>query len=430
MTETLGGYEQLERAILSGESLTLAVRRAILVLGMHRSGTSAFGGVINALGAAAPKTLMSANEWNPRGDFESAALFTAHDKLLESAGSDWHDWRQIDPQWFHSREADENRQKIKAILIEEFDNEPLILIKDPRICRFVPFFLSILEEMKIAPVAILPVRNPLEVAYSLMRREVFALPKSILLWLRHTLEDQFNSRHLPRCFLSYEELLIDWRSHADRATEKTGVHWPINSARSDVAVSDFLASDLRHQKVSLEELNVQAEVAPLARETYSILSEIVAGGECQPLLDRLDAVRNKFDEGCLNFAGASADHKTSAVNALGSITTSRNNPITEHDASALIYDKLTLEHAALACTHKSLITEHDALTAVNNSLSLEHEILACAHNNLIDEHEALAGVYSSLNLEHEALASAHNKVITEHRALMSVYNKVNSEHEA
>jgi hypothetical protein len=127
MTETLGGYEQLERAILSGNSLTLAVRRAILVLGMHRSGTSAFGGVINALGAAAPKTLMSANEWNPRGYFESAALFTAHDKLLASAGSDWHDWRQIDPQWFHSREADEHRQKIKAILIEEFDNEPLIL---------------------------------------------------------------------------------------------------------------------------------------------------------------------------------------------------------------------------------------------------------------------------------------------------------------
>ena len=57
-------------------------RQAILVLGMHRSGTSALGGAINALGVAAPKTILPPNHANPRGFWECAPLVTAHDELL------------------------------------------------------------------------------------------------------------------------------------------------------------------------------------------------------------------------------------------------------------------------------------------------------------------------------------------------------------
>src|SRR5664279_287121 len=159
-------------------------REAILVLGMHRSGTSALGGVLNALGAGAPKTLMAPHRENPRGFFESTILADAHDALLASAGSSWHDWRQFNPQWIGSGIAERHRQDIKRVLIDEFGDAPLIFVKDPRICRFVPFTLSVLSELNISPVAILPLRNPLEVAHSLKRSRGFAPSKSLLLWLR------------------------------------------------------------------------------------------------------------------------------------------------------------------------------------------------------------------------------------------------------
>ena len=120
---------------------------AVVVVGMHRSGTSALAGVIHALGAAGPKTPLAAHDENPRGFFESEPLMRAHDALLASAGTRWHDWRQLDPQWLPSPEAERHRRKIETLLIEEFGDKPFIVVKDPRICRFLTFTLSALDKI-------------------------------------------------------------------------------------------------------------------------------------------------------------------------------------------------------------------------------------------------------------------------------------------
>lgn len=279
-------------------------RQAILVLGMHRSGTSSLAGTIHALGAATPKILMAPQSSNPRGHFESALLEAAHNELLAAAGSHWHDWRQFTPLLIRSEVAEEHRQKIKAIIIKEFGDEPLIVFKDPRVCRFVPFTASILTELNFSVVAILTVRNPLEVAYSLKRRDGFALSKSILLWLRHVLDAEFHSRHMQRCILSYEDFLSDWRYHLDRAAEKVGIRWPDRSDRSGVKIDQFLTLDLRHERVPFDELNEHPEVTSLVRECYRILTDLAASGEMQELMDQLDKIRTRFDEDCQLF-GAS-----------------------------------------------------------------------------------------------------------------------------
>ena len=75
----------------------------IVVLGMHRSGTSAVAGTLTKLGGAAPKHLLTADSGNPRGYFESVAFMEFHDELLASAGSCWHDWRLFNPGWYTKR---------------------------------------------------------------------------------------------------------------------------------------------------------------------------------------------------------------------------------------------------------------------------------------------------------------------------------------
>lgn len=321
----------------NSSSASAPQRQAILVLGMHRSGTSAIAGAITALGAAGPKITAGPDDWNAQGYFESPRLFTALDAMLASAGSRWDDWRQLDPQWLGSEPAVPHRQTIKTLLIEEFGNADLIMVKDPRICRCVPFMASILAALNFSPVAVLPVRNPIEVACSLQRRDKFALSKSMLLWLRHVLDAEFHSRHMPRCLLSYEGFLADWRSHADRAAATMGVRWPDRSDRSDDKIDRFLAVELRHERASLDDIKNHPKVPPLVCETYDILTAIIANGESREWLDRLDMVRSKFDEGCRIFGPLVTD-----------LTTANETLRAECDALAAARDSLRAERAERA----------------------------------------------------------------------------------
>ena len=50
------------------------MRNVVLVLGMHRSGTSAAAGFLVKLGGAQPKTLLPADDGNERGYFEFASF--------------------------------------------------------------------------------------------------------------------------------------------------------------------------------------------------------------------------------------------------------------------------------------------------------------------------------------------------------------------
>jgi glycosyltransferase involved in cell wall biosynthesis len=283
-------------------SASSPIRQAIVVLGMHRSGTSALAGVLCGLGGAAPKkTLMGPHPCNPKGLFEALGLAQAHDEFLAAAGSCWHDWRKFDLQWARSKAAAQHSAKIRTVLAEEFGDEPIIVLKDPRICRFVPYTLSLLAELNVSPVAVLPVRNPLEVALSLQRRDNFAAPKSMMLWLRHVLDAEYFSRSLPRYFLSYEGLLQNWRHHVDRIAEQTGIAWPDRSERSGVEIDQFLTMELYHERATWDETRDHREVLELARRTYRILMDICKRSESRELRDRLDAVRTEFDENCRTF---------------------------------------------------------------------------------------------------------------------------------
>jgi len=289
-------------------SASTPIRQAIVVLGMHRSGTSALTGVLCGLGAAAPKkTLMGPDPCNLKGIFEALSLAQAHDRFLAAAGSCWQDWRKFDLQWAHSQAAAEHSAKIRAVLIDEFGDEPMIVLKDPRICRFLPYTLSLLADLNVIAVAVLPVRNPLEVALSLQRRNDFAVPMSIMLWLRHVLDAEYLSRSLPRYFLSYDGLLQNWRYHIDRIAEQTGVAWPNRSDRSDVEIDQFLTTELYHERATWDETMDHREVLELARHTYRILMDICTRGESSELRAQLDAARTQFDDSCRTFEAPMAE---------------------------------------------------------------------------------------------------------------------------
>jgi hypothetical protein len=404
MHDDTRGQPGSQRPSAECKSASPSQRQAILVLGMHRSGTSAVSGVLSALGVAGPKTLASPNEWNPRGYFESPRIFAAHDELLVSIGSSWDDWRQLDPQWLQANAAT-HRQTIKALLSDEFGGAPLIFVKDPRICRFVPFVSSILAELVYRPVAVLPVRNPVEVAHSLYRRERFALSKSVLLWLRHVLDAEFYSRHIPRCFLSYENLLADWRHEMDRVVEKTAIKWPERSNGKGFKIDEFLTAELRHERSS-GEIGDHPDVVPLARDTYETLMDIVANGESKELLDRLDLLRMKFNEACRTFEPAVADMEAA-----------RRNLAAERDELVAGRDNLSSECASLRSERDSVAAARDSLANNKNGLVQEHDELKAERDALADHNERLVAARRAM------LASTSWRVTAPLRSLKELLSR-------
>ena len=102
----------------------------VVVLGMHRSGTSSAAGALVRLGAAAPQHLMAPNADNARGFWESPVIVRLNDAVLAAGGSDWKDWRRFNFAKIRKVEADALRARAKEALAEEFGDVGFAVMKD------------------------------------------------------------------------------------------------------------------------------------------------------------------------------------------------------------------------------------------------------------------------------------------------------------
>ncbi len=271
------------------------MRNVILVLGMHRSGTSAAAGFLVKLGGAQPKTLMPADDGNERGYFESLALATFHDELLASAGSAWTDWRQFNPAWYQSPTAAAFRKRAKQLFKEEFDGEPLAVLKDPRVCRFAPFWLEVLAGTKTRAHVVIPVRAPLEVAFSLRKRNGFSLATGAVLWLRHVIDAEIATRALPRSIFTWDQLLRDWRSVAEKASTELGLLWPCLSDATAHEIENFIGYDLVHHRISAPELVAHPDIHEWTMSAYRAMLKLARAPQSNSALKTLDKIRDAFN---------------------------------------------------------------------------------------------------------------------------------------
>ena len=269
---------------------------AVVILGMHRSGTSALARVLSLLGGDLPKTLMQANATNEAGHWESAAIAKLNDRILESAGSSWHDWTEFNPGWFESPRAEQFRSDAIQVVQDEFGPSRLFIFKDPRLCRLLPFWLDVFHRCGVRPVALLPIRNPLEVAASLERRNRFEPGLGHLLWLRHVLDAEWASREMPRLFTTYDQLMESWGRIAENTQTTYGIRWPRVSDRTSVEIDDFLVGRLRHHQKPPESVLENRSVAGWIRETYAIMQRWASSVENVTDRNALDRIRQQLND--------------------------------------------------------------------------------------------------------------------------------------
>lgn len=180
----------------------------LIVLGMHRSGTSAMAGMLSAQGWRAPAGSPPPDPFNPRGYFEPLNIITTHGVLLEEAGSRWDDPRLL-PLGPTSNRLDLIAAALQADFPPCADYDIPIVVKDPRQCRLQALWNALIDQRGLVAAVVLVSRHPLAVARSLQRRDGLPIARSLLLWVQHQLAAERASRSFPRIRIDYKKLLAD-----------------------------------------------------------------------------------------------------------------------------------------------------------------------------------------------------------------------------
>jgi glycosyltransferase involved in cell wall biosynthesis len=242
-------------------------RQIALVIGMHRSGTSALASLVSRLGFSLGKNLLPANEYNVKGYFENEKVVNFHSDTLEYLGSSWHDVRILPAKLFRGNWIDDAALKLSGILEDEFGDAPAIVVKDPRVCRLLPIWHRFAHQTGADLRFLLIGRHPLEVCRSLSHRDGFSRRKSLLLWLQYNLVAERQTRTGRRLILRYEDLMLNPESKANELGNFLETEFPFSIAEAAGVIDSSVA---RHS-VAREVICELPDVRRWTKEVWQIL---------------------------------------------------------------------------------------------------------------------------------------------------------------
>ena len=182
---------------------------------MHRSGTSAVARLLNLMGAyfGAEGTSTGASEENKKGFWERRDVRALNDSILHNAHCDWDRVAEFDIGVIPSDLLNTYRRRAGDIVLNMDAHRPWF-IKEPRLCMLFDVWRPVLE----MPYCVHVLRNPIEVAQSLKRRNGIPVNAGLALWEIYNTRAIESSFELPHHFVSYNELM----RAPDRVAESIG----------------------------------------------------------------------------------------------------------------------------------------------------------------------------------------------------------------
>lgn len=251
-------------------------QRAICILGMHRSGTSAITRALNLLGAylGEEEDLSATNPNNPKGFWERKDIIDLHDRILSFLGGDWHTLAPLPKEWNKSEDIKPFRAELIDLVRKNFSGHALWAWKDPRTCIFLPLWIDVLNELGVKLSCVFVVRNPLDVAKSLSKRNNFSYDKSFGLWFYYNIEALQASQAVPRHFMSYDSFLTSWEMELRKCSERMKIGWPTDDSKLKKEMSDFIHPDLRHSTSRQNDLR-KVGAPQFVLNLYQLLEKVI-----------------------------------------------------------------------------------------------------------------------------------------------------------
>lgn len=191
--------------------------KTIVLIGMHRSGTSVVSGVLYKLGVDMGKNMFGKTKSNPLGHFEDINFLNLNDRILNASGGSWEN-----PPKKHAIMSQKEKFKEDIVNLLNKKKERCWGWKDPRTALTIELYLPFLSNEYF----IVCHRNNLEIAKSLQKRNGMSIQKAIDLCTiyKENIDNFFNAYpNMPRFDVKYEEILENPENFVDKLVNFLGL---------------------------------------------------------------------------------------------------------------------------------------------------------------------------------------------------------------
>jgi hypothetical protein len=220
-------------------------KKLIVVLGMHRCGTSAVTRALTVMGVSLGDKLMPALEGNnAKGFWEDIDVNLLNEEMLKSIGSDWNHVAPLSASDLVLLRSSGYLLRAVELLRLKMDSVAVFGLKNPRLAKLFPFWKEIFAHCALDVRYVLAIRHPLSVARSLARRDGLESEQSHLLWLGHMIGSLSGTDGNPPVVVDYDRLIQFPDKEITRLANALDL--PVDAAELYQYGTEFITPDLRH----------------------------------------------------------------------------------------------------------------------------------------------------------------------------------------
>lgn len=260
---------------MAGDNKLPSEKKLVVVLGMHRSGTSAVMKALSCVGYALGDKLMPARADNPKGFFEDSDIVELNNQMLAHIGQHWFSLSQVSGENVSALESAGFVDKALELLQQKLQQHAQLAIKDPRITKLILLWQRVFARLDCPVSFVFSLRNPLSVAQSLYQRNQMPLKKGCWLWLSHNMAAAEVLREQSISIIDYDFLMDDpVGCVSGLATE---LNAPLDSEMLAAFAADFIDPELRHASYDERSLADHAKCPMPVAEAYTLFKNARTG---------------------------------------------------------------------------------------------------------------------------------------------------------
>src|SRR5579883_1495566 len=393
-------------------------RQLVVVVGMHRSGTSVITRSLQSMGVKLGDRLMpGAAGINDKGFYEDLDIVVLNEEILSACGKSWYSVEPIQPidvdylcdRGYLLRAIELIRSKLAANEIFGF--------KDPRTAKLMPFWIRVFTTGEFDVRFVLALRNPLSVAKSLEKRDGIHAEHAYLLWLDHVLTSLFCLQKQPVIAVDYDQLLLAPKEELQRVSAWLGK----SLDQDDLAkyCQDFLDERLCHSRFLPNYVYADTAALALAKDIYGFLIDVQAGKariEDASESGRLVQWREEFNR--LRPVLRLADKQYRQIISLNQALAEREGQIANlNQAIAEREGQIANLNQALAEREGQVVNLNQAIAEREGQIANLNQALAEREGQVVNLNQAIAereGQIANLN---QALAERERQIANLNQAL-------------
>jgi len=263
------------------------VSTLVLITGTGRSGTSTMSGTFDHLGLHVPGPYLGANKSNPKGFFESKWAVQCLQQITSGSGINDFDSRPEAFALAQGAVTDDLRAELREFLARESADHDQVVVKDPRSVWAQQVWREAAADAGLEIVYISMLRHPAEVVGSRTTYYAKSAGESerrsyetfnVARWVNSSIVSERETRGQRRAFVSYVDLLTDWRPVLAGLADDLGLTYDVDVAGGEASsVDEFIDPGLRRHEVTWDDLEVPEPLRSIAQAVWDDLLSLQAG---------------------------------------------------------------------------------------------------------------------------------------------------------